>query len=290
MKKDFFVADENPYFSSLKPISFEEHKQLQLEILEDVALFCENHSLEYFLISGTLLGAVRHKGFIPWDDDIDIMMPRASYNRLIELYNKEHIPQDKFYLVDPRTPQARHSIVKIINRETIKIEPRSKYKNGFLGVDIDIFPMDGEPDSEKDFLSFWKKLNFIYRVYNRLTTDPEFCRISVNMFIRFLKILIRNKNTLLNLADKLHKKYPYESSSYVGPIAHAYNEINNRFEKEWFDGFVMVDFEGKQFRAPANYDAVLRALWGDYMKLPPEDKRVAHHLHKIYWKKDQSSK
>ena len=279
--------DEPSFFASLKPISLEEHKRLQLEILENVAAFCEKEKLEYFLIFGTLLGAVRHKGFIPWDDDIDIVMPRASYNRLIKLYNSQS-SDDKFYLVDPKDAMARHSIVKIINKKTIKIEPGINYETGYLGVDIDVFPMDGEPDKYVDFLSFWKKLNRIFKVFNRLTADYTSFSIKGKVFKFLLKLLYKNKNNVLDIAEKIHKKYPYEKSLFVGPIAHAYNETNNRFKREWFRDFIMVDFEGKKFRAPIDYDAVLGTLWKNYMELPPEDQRVTHHSNYIYWKDEKN--
>lgn len=283
MNKKVLENGEISFLASLKPISFEEHKQLQLEILENVASFCEKENLEYFLISGTLLGAVRHKGFIPWDDDIDIVMPRASYNRLIELYNNQSF-SDKFYLVNPREPMARHSIVKIINKKTIKIEPGIKYENGYLGVDIDIFPMDGEPEKEADFLVFWKKLNRIYRIFNRFTADGALLSFKGKFLNFFLKMIYKNKNNILDIAEKIHKEYLYENSFFVGPVAHAYNETNNRFKKEWFRDFVMLDFEGKKFRAPIDYDAVLGTLWRNYMEWPPEDQRITHHSGCIYWK------
>ena len=283
MIKNALENGEISTLASLKPISFEDHKRLQLEILENVASFCEKENLEYFLISGTLLGAIRHKGFIPWDDDIDIVMPRESYNRLIKVYNNQSF-SDKFYLVNPREPMARHSIVKIINKKTIKIEPGIKYENGYLGVDIDIFPMDGEPEKDVEFLIFWKKLNKIYRVFNRFTADGALFSFKGKFLNCLIKIIYRNKKNVLDIAEKIHEKFPYENSLFVGPIAHAYNEINNRFKKEWFRDFVMVDFEGKKFRAPIDYDAVLRALWKNYMELPPEDQRITHHSNRIYWK------
>ena len=273
------------FSTSLKPISFEEHKKLQLEILEDVASFCEKEKLEYFLISGTLLGAIRHKGFIPWDDDIDIVMPRPSYNRLIESYNICRV-SDKFYLVNPKEPMARHSIVKIINKNTIKLEPGSRYENGYLGVDIDVFPMDGEPPEYTAFLSFWKKLIRIYTIFNLFTTDFDLCSIKGKIQKPLLKLLYKNKNNVLDIAEQMHEKYPYESSLFVGPIAHAFNETNNRFKREWFRDYIMVDFEGRKFRAPIDYDKVLSTLWKNYMELPPENQRVSHHMNRIYWKND----
>lgn len=106
--------------------------------------------LRYYLGDGTLIGAVRHHGYIPWDDDIDIRMPRPDYDELIRLFN-ESSKDSRYRLIEPRSKLAQHSFVKIIDSDTIKIEPYLDYKNGYLGVDIDVFPFDGCPSDEQEF-------------------------------------------------------------------------------------------------------------------------------------------
>ena len=130
----------------MKEISFEESKKLELDILLAVADFCNKNNLTYFLAYGTLIGAIRHKGFIPWDDDIDIQMPREDYNKFIETFSHE-----RYKTIAPGTPLSKHSFVKVIDTETVKIEAHKKYKKGFLGVDIDIFPLDGTPSDENEY-------------------------------------------------------------------------------------------------------------------------------------------
>ena len=133
----------------MKRISFEEAKRVELDILLHVAKFCDEHGLRYFLAYGTLIGAVRHKGFIPWDDDIDIQMPREDYEKLLELYPKENT-DEKYFLLAPEMKGAHHPYAKIIDTRTVKKELGAK-KNNPLGVDIDVFPLDGQPDGDKEF-------------------------------------------------------------------------------------------------------------------------------------------
>ena len=141
----------------MRLMSLEEHKKVQVDILVSFAKFCEENNLRYFMAYGTLLGAIRHKGFIPWDDDIDVWMPREDYNILIETFKSKN----NYQLIDPRGKMARHPYVKIIDINTIKIEKLVDYREGNLGVDIDVFPLDGQPDNEREFVIWHNKLTKI---------------------------------------------------------------------------------------------------------------------------------
>lgn len=117
-----------------------ENQKVQLDILSYVDSFCSKMGLRYYLGDGTLIGAVRHHGYIPWDDDIDIRMPRPDYDELIRIFN-EGSKDSRYRLIEPKSKLAQNSFVKIIDSDTIKIEPYLDYKNGYLGVDIDVFPL-----------------------------------------------------------------------------------------------------------------------------------------------------
>lgn len=264
-------------------IELEESKKIELEILSYFARFCEEHGLRYFLAYGTLIGAVRHKGFIPWDDDVDVQMPREDYNRLIKIFNdKKEI--DYLNLVAPEDKISRHSIVKIIDTRTVKIEKSVDYKNGHLGIDIDVFPLDGQPSDEESYDKWWNKLNKIYWFYLINILDPS-VSIKKSIAVPLIRVLF-NKKRMKKNADKLHAAYPYETSQYVGSVESAFNSKKNHIEKNQYENFVMLEFEGHLFRAPCGYDKILSTMYGDYMKLPPEEKQVTHHSNYCYWREN----
>lgn len=258
-------------------ISLEQHKEIQVGILLDFAKFCEDNNLKYFIAYGTLLGAVRHKGFIPWDDDIDVWMPRKDYNFLIKNY-KSNL---NYRLINPRDNEARHPYVKIIDSNTVKIEKLVDYSNGNLGVDIDVFPLDGQPDDDTTFVLWYKKLIKIYKnyLYNVLKNGGSVKR---RIFFPILKFFAHSRKWVFKKADMLHALYPFDNSMYVGTIESTFDVIRDRFCKEWFEDSIMLEFESYRFRAPRDYDKILTQLYGDYMTLPPVEKQKTHHGFQLY--------
>lgn len=276
----------------MKELTVEESNKVALDILLTIADFCDKHNLRYYLTYGTLIGAVRHNGFIPWDDDIDITMPREDYNAFLKLFNEE-MKDAQYRVIAPYDKQSKHPFAKVTDTRTVKREEGLYYDvtDGVeLGVDVDIFPLDGTPTDDAEYDAWYKKL---YRVYFRLLCKTWDVRGGGSL-VRKLKIVVgkcmygtmfTTKNALLNKAAKLHAEYPYEKCEYVGSIESAFNGKGNRVRKEYFDDFVMVSFEGYSFKAPKGYHEVLTSIYGDYMQLPPEEKRVTHHANKIYMKK-----
>ncbi len=260
----------------MKEISVDKVKEIALSILIDVADFCEEHNLRYYLAYGTLLGAIRHKGFIPWDDDIDIQMPRDDYDKFIEIYNSEN-KSNKYRLVCPDDADAKHTFVKVIDTNTVKIESGTDYtETGNLGIDIDVFPIDGQPDDVVAFVRFYNKKRFYYKIWNYLISDRK--QFTPIQKIRYFAIrIIYNKTRLIKIIDKQHRKYDYNESRYVGTTASLFNSIRNRFEKEWYDESVYVEFEQHLLRAPKAYDKILEKRYGDYMQLPPPEQQKTHH-------------
>ena len=272
----------------MKLMSLEESKKVELEILESVANFCEENRLHYFLAYGTLIGALRHKGFIPWDDDIDVQMPREDYNFLISSFN-EKSPNPNLRLIAPTDPTSRHPIVKIVDMRTVKVEEGVDYSTGSLGIDIDIFPIDGQPEDNAEYEKWYKSLHRLYSFYTYSIMSPRGGSLKKRFFLLLIKSIVSRKY-IRKRVNSLHKKYPYETSKFVGAIESAFNSTGNRIERACFSDFVLVEFEGKQFRAPIGYDAILTKIYGDYMQLPPEEKRVSHHIAKTYWKETESEK
>lgn len=265
----------------MKELSLEEVKNLELDILGFFADFCEKNDLNYFLSYGTLIGAIRHKGFIPWDDDIDVVMPKPDVDKLCESFPKV----GRYRLIKPTDDIARHGIIKIVDTMTVKIEKNVDYKNGHLGVDIDVFTLDGEPDDYKEFLKWQKKLFRLTKLRTYTIIDIKKCRLRGKIFLTLVRPFI-NKNRILKKREKLHNLYKFEDCRYIGNMENCdhHKHKHDRFLKSAFDAYVYVDFEGKLFRAPKCYDEYLRKIFGDYMQLPPKEQQVTHHSSVCYLK------
>lgn len=274
----------------MKEITFREAQLLELQILLDFASFCDKHHLTYFIAYGTLLGAVRHQGFIPWDDDIDVWMPREDYNRLIAQYHQTN-ENPHYRLVAPMDPISRHSFVKIMDTRTVKTETNFDYAPGELGIDIDVFPLDGQPDEEDAFRKWFKELEKCYQKADFPMRVRHDCRRK-----RLILALINGlggkrhrlgtliKNHYLKKALRLHGQYPYHGSKYVGMVEHGFGCHRQRYEAALFEESTLLSFEGHLLKAPKEHDAVLRQAYGDYMTPPPEHARQGHLIDHAHWK------
>lgn len=264
----------------------EQLKELQLvelDMLKDFIKVCEILELKYFLAGGTLLGAIRHKGFIPWDDDIDVVMPREDYEIFLEkaqdLLDKEYFVQN--YKTDP---EFVLSFSKIRNSETTFIEKTSKNRNINHGVYIDIFPIDGFPKKKWQYLK-----NKVFNLMYTYQTDKYFYyekKVSPNLKTRiigwFSDLLYKNR-TLREIQDKKEKiytKYKYNNSEKVISYCGIYGE-KEIMPRGYFGEGEKAIFEGIEVRVPQKYDLYLKQFYGDYMKLPPKEQQVAHHYNEI---------
>ena len=189
----------------------------------------------------------------------------------------------RYKLISPYDDNACHAFVKFIDTYTVKKEAGVDYKGGFLGVDIDIFPLDGEPTDEKEFDTWYSNLMRVYKHYS-ICNMQNTGSLKRKVGVPIVRLITGGKKNLLKKAKKLHLKYPYDLSIYVGAIESAFNSKGNRFEKQWFDNSIEIEFEGHMLKAPADYDKILSKLYGDYMKLPPAEKQVSHHTNIMYIK------
>lgn len=264
----------------MKKLDREEVKRIQIEILDTVTDFCDQNGISYWLDCGTLLGAIRHKGYIPWDDDIDIGMLREDYDKFSELFNKSN---ERYRFVNIHNKEDFYvAFGKIIDVNTVLYEPN---KNGNkLSVNIDLFVYDNAPDDDRLVNKMYNtrdRLRFIAsfsRGNNILENDSLFKRI----FKQILHIVCSpfSSNKCLKKVVINAKKYNGVDTSRVGNFT-SISRI--ACKKSILDSFVEVEFEGKFYKAPVGYDEWLKEFFGDYMELPPVEKRVTHHQYEAYW-------
>ena len=251
-----------------------ELKACLFDILVDVTDYLDKHNLKYVLASGTLLGAIRHQGFIPWDDDIDIDMPRDDYEKLHALIKTEPIG-DNYILESLYNGNSAYPFAKIVDTNTEIINSHSSLMSSLW---IDIFPVDGVTQEMADSMpQINKKLFREYMLLSKAANN--------------ISELDSNKEKLKSLAAKLTgsathhgrkiekyaKRYKMSECPYTANIAwggiRGYVEANS-----YFNDRIKVSFEGKDFYAPKIYDEYLMKMYGDYMKLPPQNQRDSHNI------------
>ncbi len=272
-----------------RELTIQETQAISLEILHTVAEICEAQKLRYALIYGTLIGAIRHQGYIPWDDDVDIMMPRPDYDRLLA-YFKQHIQEFPHLQVFNREecPEYPYMITRISDdRYTIVMDNEKPYG---MGVFIDIYPYDGLGKTRQEALKFGLKGDRISSLCYQ-ATRKRFAIENTTSALRkmvkypvYLASKIVGKDFFQRKLAKLAGQKDYDSSEYVGCVVWLSGGELDIFLRKWLDETVMMPFGKYQFRVPKDYDAVLRHTYGDYMQLPPEKDRIGHHFYKVYEK------
>lgn len=267
----------------MEKLNIAEIKQCELFLLIKFAEFCDNNNLCYTLAGGTLLGAIRHKGFIPWDDDIDVMMPRPDYIRLEKLLEKN----GELDYVGIAHGENNYPFIKIIDKKVrVEMPYTSSPDSDYLWMDV--FPIDGLPSDDREnrrcfshalFLRKW--LGFSSAKIGKGTT------IAKSIFKIPFILLARpiGSQRFAKLVDKYCQKYDFDQCDYVGGICWGYGPQERMPKKEWLKR-EEVEFEGHKFWAPGCWDLYLHNLYGDYMQLPPEEKRVNHKM--IAWKENNT--
>ena len=257
----------------------------QLEILKEIIRVCEKHNLKYYLLGGSVLGAVRHEGFIPWDDDIDICMPRPDFDKLMALKDEFKAP---YFLQNTKTdPGFTYAMAKLRDSSTTYVETvfsRTKMNHGIF---VDIFPLDGmsrRKNAKKAigpkpyllwFMWWFTYMGHFYRKPN--WKKPHWTLLGYLASIIFLPFNIFNWTA--KLIKAWTKSINYDKATLIGPYLTMYFNRDS-FPKSWFGDGVEGTFEGMKVILPAEYDKYLTQIYGDYMKLPPLDKQKGHHWHK----------
>lgn len=267
----------------MKEIKIDELRELQMQILDSVDLFCKERQIKYSLACGTMLGAVRHGGYIPWDDDLDIYMPREDYVRFNN--NFPNILNEKYSLKSKlRNPEWFSAYAKVIDERTCTDNPRAAIPN--MGISIDIFPVDEVPDTEDEWLAFRKKqkdavVKHMYSVL-KLSGTQNF-REFAKLFIHKLSLLGKSVTNTRDRVDSISQSNNNKGYSWMFECARGLLQ-KHPFPKVLFDDLIEWKFENRQYQGFRDADSYLKNAYGDYMKLPPMEKRVCHHGFKTYWK------
>lgn len=256
----------------MKPLDMDSVKKIEIEMLSFIDQICRENNIKYFLDSGTLLGAIRHQGFIPWDDDVDIALFREDYDKLVSLL-KNH-PKYRAITYDNST--YTFPFAKIIDTTTwVKIEKFNVYSD--LGIYIDLFPIDNIPDSNLKRKIFFNKIWFGRKAINYVTVEDK--SLLTKFYQKQLKKIFdyigyRNIN---NFIDSECRKYTTVKSNNITTILGSFKK-EKILEKEWFSDMKYVKFENLKLPIPIGYDKYLKVLYGDYMKLPPVEEQCGHGM------------
>jgi len=267
----------------MKQIDVDELKRLQLEILDCFDAFCKKNDIHYWLDYGTLLGAIRHKGFIPWDDDVDIAMLREDYERAAMLFNSQS--ENRYTFQTPSNFKGTcYPFGKLIDTSTVLYE----YGESGIetGVYIDVFVYDNSPDNKEMAERIFKKRDFLGRVRRLQLPMRDEIRGMKRFAYKIGSFLLKpvSRGVINRALDRNARTYEKTETKNVSTFTDPYDPTYFCVDKSIFQDLIEVEFEGKQYPAPRKYDYWLGVLYGNYMELPPVEKRVHQHSFEAFYK------
>lgn len=263
----------------MKKLEMKDVQLISLNILKTIAKICEEQGFRYTLGFGTLIGAIRHKGFIPWDDDIDILMPRSDYEKFIK-FMTEH-PIENIKVFNWKYVNKYPLGISRVCDMRYKIEEKNFMKCD-MGIFVDIYPLDGlantYEEAKKAFYYTDKARANLLRLIKPKNENQNFFSIRYNISGIILKI--KGLKRIHKELEKKARRYSFEECKYVG--VPNWNWAQIVFQRDWFNNLIKAQFEDGEFNIISNYDDMLREEYGDYMTLPPVEKRTYHHQYIAY--------
>lgn len=272
----------------MQELTLRELQQVSLDILVDVHNFCVQNNIKYAIDYGTLIGALRHKGFIPWDDDVDIVMSRPDYERFCQSYQSS----DYRLIYYGNDPSALATFARVVDCKKTLYETERPWTKQESGVWIDIFPIDGVESDKKVYARRYKRLRRMSKIAYKFRRqnhhinekDSQWSKLKT-IIAPFLSLGGKLPAFIIDQMVKTMSKVSFDSTPFVGQCS-CLDDGPIQFPKEDFEEYILLPFEQYKFYAMKGYDHHLRQLYGDYMQLPPEEKRAPkQYWIKFYWKK-----
>ncbi len=246
-----------------------------LRVLEVIDKTCKEHNLQYGMFGGSLLGAVRHKGFIPWDDDMDILMPRPDYERFIA-HSREWLPEPYEFVCAENDPKYPLPFGKVQDASTTLIE---RLHLSYLGgIYVDVFPLDAVPTNKVIRWCHFMHYEFLRQALYWVHRDPYKHGHGPSSWLFLLTRKVTSLGSLQRRIRKILTKYDYAHTTYVGDYTAGLRRV---LPKAIESEYAPYEFEGKTFMGIRDYDTYLKKMYGDYMKLPDVEDRKQHNFHVI---------
>lgn len=253
-------------------------QQRSLEMAKYFVDFCQQHHLLCYFCGGGCIGAIRHKGFIPWDDDLDFFMPRTDYEKLAKIWNQEADTTRYVLSKSDRNQIDRNLFLTIRDQHTTQIKPYQVDLDIPQGIPLDVLPLDGYPNSKmkRRVQCFWA---LVYSLYCAQTVPEKHGKLmTVGSRIALKLVPSRSlRYRIWKFAEKQMTRYDIKDCEYITELCSGPYYMKKKYPKRAFEAAVWKEFENEKMPIPIGYDEYLRIAFGDYMKMPPKEKQKAHH-------------
>ncbi|MBE6769617.1 MAG: LicD family protein [Ruminococcaceae bacterium] len=272
-----------------KPMTLSEIHHDTMGLLKKLAEICDEIGINYFMAYGSLLGVVRHKGFIPWDDDTDVIMRRPDYDKFKKycLENEQALLPYKFMGWE-NSENYPFALWRFCDTR-YRLES-DDYPDGGMGLFIDVYCYDGAGDEQVPAGHPLRKRQKMYETFIFLINDGKFKKSpkgivrTIVKFPLYVVAKLLGRNFFMKKLDSLHDTFSFEDSALLNSLSWDFSMVSRK--REWYDEFTFLPLNDMMVKVPKEYDAVLRASYGDYMQLPPEDKRTPSHSYRLYKKEE----